>query len=145
MRSWNGLALALLTLWSNDATLTFAQYVTTVTEYVNDNPFCTPVNRIAAPGGSAGVGANGGGAGSSGSGSASGGLNGSSNGTSSATNGRQVHFFLGQDRMGSIILTILAVFQYRPLKLVTEVLKPSVTTLLRQTEIFWVVPYSPAH
>ena len=110
MRSWNGLALFLLTLGSNDATLTFAQYVTTVTEYVNDNPFCTPVNKIAAPGGSAGVGANGGGAGSSGSGSASGGLNGSSNGTSSATNGRQVHFILGQDRMGSIILTILAVF-----------------------------------
>lgn len=122
MKSWNGLALALLTLWSNNATLTFAQYVVTVTEYVNDNPFCTPVSSIGVSGGSAGVsstgsasgsgapGANGGGAGNPGSGPASGSLNGSSNGTSSATNGRQVHLFFGQDRLESVILMKYIVF-----------------------------------
>ena len=122
MKSWNGLALALLTLWSNNVTLTFAQYVITVTEYVNDNPFCTPVSSIGVSGASAGVGsagsascsgasgANGGGAGNPGSGSASGSLNGSSNGTSSANNGRQVHLVFGQDRFETIILIKHIVF-----------------------------------
>lgn len=102
MKSRDGLAFALLAFLSNDATLTFAQYVTTVTVSINTNPFCTFVNGIGAPGSGAsgsGVsgfgnssygtsGTNGGGAGGSGSGSGYGGSNGTSNGTGSATNAR---------------------------------------------------------
>ena len=73
MKSRIGLTLALLTLWSNYTTLILAQYVTTVTVSINDNPFCTPINRIGALGGSPG----GAGAGSSTPGSGASGMNGS--------------------------------------------------------------------
>lgn len=79
MKSRDGLAVA-LALVSNKATLTFAQYVTTVTEYVNTNPFCTLGSGIEASG------LNGGGAGGAGFGPGSGYFNASGNGTSSATN-----------------------------------------------------------
>ena len=115
MKSRNGLALVFLTFLSNHTTLTFAQYVTTVTEYINDNPFCTPANRIEASRSSAGgvtgsgtsgsgdnaqynstgkpsgfgtPGANGGGAVVSASASASGRANGFGSDTGPATNGR---------------------------------------------------------
>ena len=100
MRCWDGLALALLTLLSNVAPLTVAQYVTTVTVSINDNPFCTPVSRIGAFGGSAGdvggagsasgsgaAGTNGGGVDGSKGGSGSGGMNGPASVSSPATNG----------------------------------------------------------
>ena len=85
MRPNDGLAFALLALLSNHATLGLAQYVTTVTISINDNPFCTPVSGVGVSG--SGVG------GTGGAGSASGGgagiSNGSNNGTSSIPKGRQ--------------------------------------------------------
>ena len=54
MKRWDGLTLSILALLSNKATLILAQYVTTVTVSINDNPFCTPVSGIGALGGSAG-------------------------------------------------------------------------------------------
>lgn len=81
MRCWDGLALALLTLLSNVAPLAVAQYVTTVTVSINDNPFCTPVSRIGAFGGSAGdVGGVGSASGSGAAGTNDGGANGSQGG-----------------------------------------------------------------
>ena len=79
MKSRGGLAVA-IALVSHEVTLTFAQYATTVTQYVNTNPFCTLVSGIGAPG------LNGGGAGGAGFGPGSGYFNVSGNGTSSATN-----------------------------------------------------------
>lgn len=48
------LAFTLLALLSNDATLTVAQYVTTVTVSINTNPLCTLVSGIEDSGGNAG-------------------------------------------------------------------------------------------
>ena len=99
MRSRDGLAVAILTFLSHDAPLTLAQYVTTVTVSINDNPLCTPVSGIGLSGGSGGAGgagiapglgasgSNGGGGESSGSGVGFGASNGSASDTSSATNG----------------------------------------------------------
>ena len=98
MKSRDGLALALaiLTFLSHDAPLTLAQYVTTVTVSINDNPLCTPGSDIGLSGGSGGaegagiapgLGASGSNGGSSGSEVGFGASNGSASDTSSATNG----------------------------------------------------------
>ena len=99
MKSRDGLALAILSFLGHDAPLTTAQYVTTVTVSVNDNPLCTPVSRIGLSGGSEGAGgagiapglgasgSGGGGGDNSGSGVGFGASNGSTSDTSSATNG----------------------------------------------------------
>lgn len=90
-----GLALALLTLLSNDSTRTLAQYVTIVTVSINTDPFCTSLSGLQASGnlagnasGSGASGMSGGGAGGSGFGSGSGDFNVSASVTGSATNGR---------------------------------------------------------
>lgn len=46
MKSWGGLLFALLVMLSNDAKLILAQYVTTVTVSINDNPFCTGIGAF---------------------------------------------------------------------------------------------------
>lgn len=106
MKSRNGFALAILTFLSHDAPLTLAQYVTTVTVSINDNPLCTPVSGIGLSGGSKGAGgagiasglgasgSNDGGSEISGSGVGFGASNGSASDTSSATNGGYKYFFL---------------------------------------------------
>ena len=104
MKSRNGVALAILTFLSHDAPLTLAQYVTTVTVSINDNPLCTPVGGIGLSGGSEsvggasiapGLGASGSSDGGSEiSGSGFGASNGSASDTSSATNGGYEYFFL---------------------------------------------------
>lgn len=100
MRCWDGLALALLTLSSSFAPLTVAQYVTTITVSINDNPFCTAVSHMGASGISAGdvggagsasgpgvAGTNGGGVDGSKGGSGSEDMNGPASVSSPATNG----------------------------------------------------------
>ena len=99
MKPRDGLALAILTFLSHDAPLALAQYVTTVTVSINDNPLCTPVSGTGLLGGSGGAngagvapglgapGSNGGGGESSGSGPGFGASNGSASDTGSATNG----------------------------------------------------------
>ena len=96
MKSRDGLALAILTFLSHDVPLTLAQYVTTVTVSINDNPLCTPLSGIGISGGAGiatiapGLGASGsndGGGESSGSGAGFGASNGSASDTSSANNG----------------------------------------------------------
>ena len=110
MKSRNGFALAILIFLSHDAPLTLAQYVTTVTVSINDNPLCTPVTGIGLSGGSEGAGGGGdgiasgfgasgsndGGSEISGSGVGFGASNGSASDTSSATNGGYEYFFLSQ-------------------------------------------------
>lgn len=87
MKFRKGFALTFLALLSNDATRIFAQYVTTVTIYVNDNPFCTSVSSIGAPGGGAGsAGAAGGTSGSGASGGITSG-SGASSGDAGGTGG----------------------------------------------------------
>ena len=94
-----GLALALLTLLSNDSTRTLAQYVTTVTVSINTDPFCTSLSGLQVSGNSAGnasgsgaSGMSGGGAGGSGFGSGPGVLNESASVTGFATNSRYDYF-----------------------------------------------------
>ena len=82
MKSWAGLALALLTVLSNNAVLILAELVTTVTVSVNSNPFCTIVNGVGD------FGTSGSGVGVSGYGSGFGGLNGTGSSTGSAANSR---------------------------------------------------------
>ena len=90
MKPRDGLALAILTFLSHDASLTLARYVTTVTVSINDNPLCTPVGGIGLSGGAGiapGLGASGSNGGSPGLGVGFGASNGSASDTSSATNG----------------------------------------------------------
>lgn len=84
MKSWDGLTLAILALLSDNAMLVLAQYVTTVTISINDNPFCTPMSGITYGNISAIPGTTGGGVGGPVYESALGSLNGSASSTGSA-------------------------------------------------------------